>query len=143
MPCQLRWHFLNHSRATFRYQQPVIELASSQSKLSLGETAFTDLWHLSTSQVLVGNMGSRFSKVAWALATARRNNLVPYVSVDGRTPCCEIDEVCSTALASMGGMLDCLAYAHELHGVEGPSYWVNGSTQRWTSRRPKGWVRKR
>ena len=36
-------------------------------------------------KALVGHLGSRFGKVSWLLATARRNDFVPFFSVDGHS----------------------------------------------------------
>lgn len=131
MPCPLSWRFLNYSRASFRYQG-FIEGGENTNKGFMGLSAFADMWHLSHGQYFIGHMGSRFSKASWSLSSARHNTLVPFISIDGRTPCCEIDEVCSNATAAMGGMVDCLAYAHELAGSANSDYWTKGSTIRWT-----------
>ena len=89
-------------------------------------------WHLSHGQYHIGHLGSRFGKMAWALAMARHNSIVPYTSVDGHTPCCEIDEVCANATAVMRGMADCLTFGHELVGARmNKDYWARGSTVRW------------
>jgi hypothetical protein len=81
-----KWHFLNYSRAHFNYTADYIEAEeNTEIQPILGETAIADLWLLSHGHAFVGHLGSRFGKVAWLLATARRNNFVPFFSVDGHS----------------------------------------------------------
>ena len=81
-----KWHFLNYSRSVFNYDAEVIEdIENRAAQPLLGETAVQDLWHLSHGHALVGHLGSRFGKVSWLLATARRNDFVPFFSVDGHS----------------------------------------------------------
>jgi hypothetical protein len=81
-----KWHFLNYSRAHFNYTADSIEADENiENQPILGESAIADLWLLSHGQAFVGHLGSRFGKVAWLLATARRNNFVPFFSVDGHS----------------------------------------------------------
>ena len=138
------WHYLDYPRDDFSYPeaaaqrksgaQPFIEFISDKRQQArIGETAFADLVHLSHMQFFVGHLGSRFGKSAWALATARHNTFVPYISVDGHSPCCAIDENCSRALLAMRGMVDCLSFAHE-HGCPNNHYWQEGATARWEGR---------
>ena len=81
-----KWHFLNYTRDHFNYTADSIEADENEANQPfLGETAVADLWLLSHGHAFVGHMGSRFGKVAWMLATARRNNFVPFFSVDGHS----------------------------------------------------------
>jgi len=83
-----KWHFLNYSRAHFDYKADSIEdEENTENQPILGETAVADLWLLSHGHAFVGHMGSRFGKVSWLLATARRNNFIPFFSVDGHSKC--------------------------------------------------------
>ena len=138
------WHYLDYPRDDFSYPeaaaqrksgaQPFIEyISDKRQQARIGETAFADLVHQSHMQFFVGHLGSRFGKSAWALATARHNTFVPYISVDGHSPCCAIDENCSRALLAMRGMVDCLSFAHE-HGCPNNHYWQEGATARWEGR---------
>ena len=84
----------------------------------------------------MGHLGSRFGKVGWLLATAKYNTLIPYWTVDGRSYCCEIDEVCSNATELIGSMEHCLTFAHDLAQDDADidedldSYWEKGSSIR-------------
>jgi hypothetical protein len=80
-----QWKFLNYSRSHFQYKSDFIEDDENENRPILGETAVADLWLLSHGEAFVGHLGSRFGKTGWLLATARRNNLVPYFSVDGHS----------------------------------------------------------
>ena len=79
------WKFLNYSRSHFQYTTDFIEDEENENRPILGETAVADLWLLSHGEAFVGHLGSRFGKAGWLLATARRNNLIPYLSVDGHS----------------------------------------------------------
>merc|ERR1711957_157202 len=97
----------------------------------MSETAVQDLWHLSHGEAFVGHMGSRFGKVGYLLAVSKQNSPLPYVSVDGHSLCCEIDEQCSRASEAMENMVDCLTFSHETAGVPiNKDYWTAGSTVR-------------
>jgi hypothetical protein len=80
-----QWKFLNYSRNIFQYEQAVIEDEENTKRPILGETAVSDLWHLSHGQAFVGHLGSRFGKVAWMLAISRHGAFIPYFSVDGHS----------------------------------------------------------
>ena len=81
-----KWHFLNYTRDFFNYTADSIEAEENiANQPFLGESAIADLWLLSHGHAFVGHMGSRFGKVAWLLATARRNDFVPFFSVDGHS----------------------------------------------------------
>lgn len=127
------WRHLNYSRAAFAYTDTIEFVKDSSKQGFLGETGIADLWHLSHGEVFLGHLGSRFGKMGYLLAVARHNAPLPYVTVDGHSLCCEIDEVCSTAVEKMRGMVDCLLYAHERDAAPvNANYWQAGSTVRKT-----------
>jgi hypothetical protein len=83
-----RWHYLNYTRDHFNYMHKAESIEADENTENqpiLGETAVADLWLLSHGHAFVGHLGSRFGKVAWLLATARRNSFVPFFSVDGHS----------------------------------------------------------
>ncbi len=81
-----KWYFLNITRDHFQYKSDSIEaMENADNQPLLGETAVTDLWLLSHGHAFVGHLGSRFGKVSWLLATARRNSFIPFFSVDGHS----------------------------------------------------------
>ena len=129
------WKYLDFPRDTFVYQYAIETPSNKEKHAILGESAVADLWHLSHGQVFVGHVGSRFGKVAWLLATAKYDSFVPFHTVDGRSYCCEIDEVCGDASPYIKSMEQCLVFAHDMFaGRETPedttSYWTVGSTVR-------------
>jgi len=125
-----KWHFLNYTRDHFNYTADSIEAEENEANQPfLGETAVADLWLLSHGHAFVGHMGSRFGKVAWMLATARRNNFVPFFSVDGHSFCCEIDEACGKVKPYIT-VENCLSFGHEYHGYSHDNYWDEGSRVR-------------
>ncbi|KAL7539806.1 hypothetical protein ACHAWF_006523 [Thalassiosira exigua] len=103
----------------------IIEDIADDSKQALiGETAVADLWHLSHGECFVGHMGSRFGKVSYALATARRNRFIPFATVDGHSFCCEIDENCAAIKPHISSMINCVAFAWQLSHVQiNRDYW--------------------
>merc|ERR1719203_1987747 len=119
------WHILNYSRSLFGYKG-AIEFTPDEDKSFLLESAVQDLWHLSHGEVFVGSLGSRFGKVAYLLAVARQNSPIAYVSPDGHSLCCEVDEECAAASNQMTNMADCLLFAHELQGNCKGNYWTEG-----------------
>jgi len=81
-----KWYFLNITRDHFKHKADSVEaIENEDNQPKLGETAVTDLWLLSHGHAFVGHLGSRFGKVSWLLATARRNNIIPFFSVDGHS----------------------------------------------------------
>jgi len=81
-----KWYFLNITRDHFQYKSDSIEsMENAENQPLLGETAVTDLWLLSHGHAFVGHLGSRFGKVSWLMATARRNSFIPFFSVDGHS----------------------------------------------------------
>ena len=81
-----KWYFLNITRDHFKHKTDSVEsMENEDNQPKLGETAVTDLWLLSHGHAFVGHLGSRFGKVSWLLATARRNNIIPFFSVDGHS----------------------------------------------------------
>lgn len=135
MKNDLSWNYLNHTRSQFSYARTsahgTIDFVQGKTKNALAQSAVHDLWHLSHADIFVGTLGSRFSKMGYMLAVARQNSLVPYVSLDGHSVCCENDENCKQATQQMDDMGDCLLFAHELAGKPcGPDYWTNGCETR-------------
>mmetsp|Transcript_12911 Transcript_12911/g.27877 ORF Transcript_12911/g.27877 Transcript_12911/m.27877 type:complete len:541 (-) Transcript_12911:2982-4604(-) len=129
----MNWHFLDYSRDLFDYQG-MIEGVEGNQKALLGESAVSDLFHLSNIDVFIGHLGSRFGKMSWLLATARRNTFIPFFSVDGHSVCCEVDEVCADAKRYISNMENCLAFVYSLSGLElNKDYWEVGSTVRKTA----------
>lgn len=125
-------HYLDYSRKHFQYESLSIEDDENAEKQpKLGETAVADLWLLSHGHAFVGHKGSRFGKISWLLAMARRNNFVPFSSVDGHSFCCEIDESCG-AMKPFVTVENCLTFGHEYINHEHENYWENGSTARKT-----------
>ena len=81
-----KWYFLNITRDHFLVKTDTIEAVENlENQPKLGETAVTDIWLLSHGHAFVGHLGSRFGKVSWLLATARRNSFIPFFSVDGHS----------------------------------------------------------
>ena len=81
-----KWYFLNITRDHFLQKSDTIEADENfENWPKLGETAVTDIWLLSHGHAFVGHLGSRFGKVSWLLATARRNSFIPFFSVDGHS----------------------------------------------------------
>eukprot|EP00531_Pseudo-nitzschia_arenysensis_P003979 CAMPEP_0116149970 /NCGR_PEP_ID=MMETSP0329-20121206/19270_1 /TAXON_ID=697910 /ORGANISM="Pseudo-nitzschia arenysensis, Strain B593" /LENGTH=486 /DNA_ID=CAMNT_0003646397 /DNA_START=412 /DNA_END=1873 /DNA_ORIENTATION=- len=125
-----KWYFLNITRDHFQYKSDSIEsMENAENQPLLGETAVTDLWLLSHGHAFVGHLGSRFGKVSWLMATARRNSFIPFFSVDGHSFCCEIDESCGKAKAYMT-VNNCLTYGHEYSNYDHENYWKLGSVAR-------------
>mmetsp|Transcript_44436 Transcript_44436/g.107491 ORF Transcript_44436/g.107491 Transcript_44436/m.107491 type:complete len:680 (-) Transcript_44436:2136-4175(-) len=125
------WRFLNYSRSHFQYTTDFIEDYENEKRPILGETAVADLWLLSHGEAFVGHLGSRFGKAGWLLATARRNNLIPYFSVDGHNFCCEIDEDCGKMSSYVTDMDNCLTFGHDYLDFDlGDKYWDHGSWAR-------------
>ena len=125
-------HYLDYSREHFRYDASSIEDDENRKKQpKLGETAVADLWLLSHGDAFVGHKGSRFGKISWLLAMARRNNFVPFASVDGHSFCCEVDENCG-AIKPYITVDNCLTFGHEYLGLSNEDYWESGSTARKT-----------
>jgi len=125
-----KWHFLNYSRSVFNYDSASIEDDDNRAaQPALGESAVSDLWHLSHGHALVGHLGSRFGKVSWLLATARRNNFVPFFSVDGHSFCCEIDEACGDMKPYIT-VENCLSFGHEYGSHNHEDYFKFGSLAR-------------
>jgi hypothetical protein len=126
----VEWRYLDYSRDHFDYQASTIEAEENRfAQPMLGETAVADLWHLSHGHAFVGHMGSRFGKVSWLLAMARKNNFVPFFSVDGHSFCCEIDEACG-AMRPYITVENCLSFGHEFLNIKNDKYWEEGSTAR-------------
>ena len=131
----MNWHYLNYSsERTFHYQGDIEgDTVDRTIQAKLGESAVTDLFLLSHGQVFVGNLGSRFGKLSWLLATARHNAFVPFLSVDGHSFCCEIDEGCAQVKPFIESMENCITFSHEMMEYEFPvnkDYWDVGSTVR-------------
>jgi hypothetical protein len=129
------WRYLNYSRTHFKYEAQSIEFQTDTYNLAvMGESAVVDMWHLSFGDVFVGHLGSRFGKVSWLLSVARHGMFVPFKSVDGHSPCCEIDENCGSVVRSnlIGSMEECLVFSHEFFHVQQPpeQYWSVGSVAR-------------
>jgi len=125
-------HYLDYSRKHFQYESTSIEDDENAAKQpKLGETAVADLWLLSHGHAFVGHKGSRFGKISWLLAMARRNNFVPFSSVDGHSFCCEVDESCG-AMKPFITVENCLTFGHEYGNHEHENYWEDGSTARKT-----------
>jgi len=110
-----------------------VEFQDDATSALIGETAALDAWHLSHSEVFIGSIGSRFGKSAYLLAVSRRNVVVPYISVDGHSYCCQNDEQCSLATEALTGMADCLLFAPEIDFLtpnKRGTYWEDGVTIR-------------
>jgi len=126
-------HYLDYSREQFDYITPDVltieETNNTANQPFLGETAVSDLWLLSHGDAFVGHKGSRFGKVSWLLAMARRNNFVPFASVDGHSFCCEIDENCG-AMKPFVTVDNCMTFGHEYLDLQHEDYWAEGSTLR-------------
>ncbi|CAK0824909.1 unnamed protein product, partial [Prorocentrum cordatum] len=132
---QASWHHLNFSRAALKYVGTV-EGQNASTNGFLGETAAADAWLLSHGDVFVGHLGSRFTKGAYLLATARHNIPIPYISVDGHNYCCQNDEQCSKATEALTGIVDCLTFSPEISGQKNyGDYWKEGVTVRWNQTR--------
>lgn len=129
MKHDLSWNYLDFTRSQFSYATggATIEGAQGKKRNDLAQSSVHDLWHLSHGEVFVGTLGSRFSKIAYMLAVARQNSVVPYVSLDGHNVCCESDESCEQATQKMDDMGDCLLFAHETNPEKcKDDYWTNG-----------------
>jgi len=125
-----KWHYLNYSRSFFKYDADVIEdIDNSANQPILGETAVADMWHLSHGHAFIGHLGSRFGKVSWLLATARRNDFIPFFSVDGHSVCCEIDEACGDMKPYITAE-NCLSFGHEYGSHDHENYFDVGSVVR-------------
>ena len=130
------WKYLAFDRDIFNYakegENVYIEAQeNNKNKADMGETAALDLWHLSHGQVFVGNLGSRFGKSAWFLAMSRNIMFVPYFSVDGRSPCCDIDENCGQMAPFISSMENCLTFSvTSVDMKESANYWKAGSSKR-------------
>jgi hypothetical protein len=109
------WKYLKYPRQYFNYNngsfdgRNYIESPENVYAANLGETAATDIWHLSHGQVYIGHLGSRFGKLAWWQSTARYHSFVPYFSVDGHSVCCDIDEACGLVAKYIVSMENCLS----------------------------------
>jgi hypothetical protein len=80
----MNWNYLKYSSSTFKYDGYIEGDGVDKDKQALlGESAIADLLLVSHGQVFIGHLGSRFGKLSWLLATARRNAFVPFFSVDG------------------------------------------------------------
>lgn len=132
------WHIMNYPRDSFVYDAWIEKGDNDRNKQALlGESAVSDLFHLSHGQVFVGHLGSRFGKVAYLLTTARHNTFVPFFSVDGHSYCCEVDEPCGEMKPYIPDMRDCLTFMHEnTLGVYpmNKDYWEVGSLKRKVAR---------
>jgi hypothetical protein len=125
-----KWYFLNITRDHFNVKTDTIEAEENfENQPKLGETAVTDIWLLSHGHAFVGHLGSRFGKVSWLLATARRNSFIPFFSVDGHSFCCEIDENCAKAKPFITAN-NCLTFGHEYSEYDHEDYWELGSVAR-------------
>jgi len=128
-----KFHYLNYSRSHFNYfkkgTSTIEEKTNSANQPILGEAAISDLWLLSHGHAFVGHLGSRFGKVSWLLAMARRNTFVPFFSVDGHSLCCEIDESCAQAKPYIS-VDNCLTFGHEYSNYRHDNYWEEGSVAR-------------
>jgi hypothetical protein len=124
-----------------------VEFQDVATSALIGETAALDAWHLSHSELFIGSLGSRFGKAAYLLAVSRHNVLVPYISVDGHSYCCQNDEHCSRATDALTGMTDCMLFAPEVDHMmpnSNGTYWEDGVTMRWdrpVSERQPAWPR--
>jgi hypothetical protein len=143
------WHhvqFPQDAQEALGYNQhtgKTVEAQDTAASALIGETASLDAWHLSHSELFIGSLGSRFGKGAYLLAVSRHNVLVPYISVDGHSYCCQNDEQCSRATEALTGMTDCMLFAPEINRLKpniNGTYWEDGVTLRWdrpvSSRRP-------
>lgn len=125
-----RWYMLDVDRSIFDYDG-VVEGDTHNKHVAIGQSAVADLWLLSQGEVFIGHLGSRFGKVGWLLATARYNRFVPFLSVDGHSFCCEIDEPCAKAKNHIFSMENCMTYMHEMSHLKiNDDYWTVGSTTR-------------
>merc|ERR1712110_766478 len=88
------WHYLDFSRVGLRKEGGTWVEQGNHTQ-DIGPGSWADLWHLSQGDVIIGHMASHFTRVAWHLAMGRRGHFVPYISVDGRSPCCDITEICA------------------------------------------------
>jgi hypothetical protein len=75
--------------------------------------------------------------VSWLQSTARHNSFVPFLTVDGHSVCCEIDESCGTMAKFIPSMENCLAifwpYSKYHVNANEDEYWKKGSTIRMES----------
>ena len=130
----MTWHFHSTGREVFNYSGYVEGSDHSHSVHDiLGESAAADLWLLSRGEVFIGHLGSRFGKVAYLLATARHNRFIPFLSVDGHSYCCEVDEPCGEMKPYITTMTECLVFSHELlldNDMLNEDYWEVGSLAR-------------
>jgi hypothetical protein len=110
------WKYLKYPRTYFNYNNGslddggnYIESPDNMFSANLGESAVTDIWHLSHGQIFIGHLGSRFGKIAWWQATAKYNTFIPFFSVDGHSICCDIDEACGLMSKYIVSMENCMA----------------------------------
>jgi hypothetical protein len=131
------WKYLDYSRNIFDYfggdmggGQNFIESPNNTQQGILGETAFADILHLSHSQIFIGHLGSRFGKIGWLQAVARHGSFVPFFSVDGHSPCCDIDEPCGEMTPYVVSMENCLAvfspWSNHFERRNQTEYWLEG-----------------
>lgn len=131
---RMGWKVLEYNRDIFNYDTMIEEPGHGKHGI-LGESAIADLWLLGHGEVFIGHLGSRFGKMGWLLATARHNRFIPFLSVDGHSYCCEVDERCSDQRPYITGMENCMTFNHELIGwtrgiTTNSDYWEVGSTVR-------------
>jgi hypothetical protein len=130
------WKYLAFERKVFNYATEgtktyIEDNENNKNQGDLGETAALDLWHLSHGQVFVGNLGSRFGKSAWFQAMSRNNMFVPYFTVDGRSPCCDIDEQCGQMAPYISSMENCLTFSvTSAEMKDSAAYWEEGNSKR-------------
>jgi hypothetical protein len=105
------WKYVDYPRNIFHYAKSGILVTDRRNEyISMsGESAFLDIWHLSHGQTFIGHLGSRFGKVSWIQAIGRNNAFVPFLSVDGRSICCELDESCESMDRFVVSMENCLS----------------------------------
>mmetsp|Transcript_17452 Transcript_17452/g.25206 ORF Transcript_17452/g.25206 Transcript_17452/m.25206 type:complete len:500 (-) Transcript_17452:75-1574(-) len=133
---KMTWKYLDFPRDLFDYgdnsgEVVFIESPENKKRAGLGETAVLDLFHISHGQVFIGNIGSRFGKAGWFQASGRYNTFVPYYSVDGKSPCCDIDEPCGDVAPYILSMENCLAFTHthDIYDLN-RGYWEVGNLKR-------------
>jgi hypothetical protein len=75
--------------------------------ITLGNLADMEL--VSPADVLVGQLGSHTSRNLFYAMTGRAGNIPPFISVDGSSACCEVDQGCSPETTNRkNAFVDCL-----------------------------------
>ena len=82
---KLNWHYLDFDHDMAEHGNSWNDDHSSR----IGAGSWANMWHLSNGDVFIGSFASHWARSAWELGMGRKGRLIPYVSVDGHSPCCD------------------------------------------------------